>query len=99
MQRLGAPKDPASTVLRVISVRPAADSGECAEEPVPPSLPYRAAPEGIVGFEVLDGAGNDLAVGYEEYGEARGHRRDGSGCSIWLRLGRESWERRRDADA
>ena len=38
------------------------------------------------------------AVGYEENGEALGHRRDGSGRTIRFRLSRQAWERRRRDD-
>ncbi len=38
------------------------------------------------------------AVGYEENGEALGHRRDGSGRTIRFRLSRHAWERRRRDD-
>ena len=56
--------------------------------------------------EALSGAFEDnaaslatsRAVGYEENGEARGHRRDGSGRTIRFRLGRDGWERRRRSD-
>ena len=56
--------------------------------------------------EALSGAFEDNAasiatscsVGYEENGEARGHRRDGSGRTIRFRIGRDAWERRRRTD-
>jgi hypothetical protein len=38
------------------------------------------------------------SVGYEENGEARGLRRDGSGRTVRFRLGREEWDRRRRDD-
>ena len=38
------------------------------------------------------------AVGYEENGEARNRRRDGSGRTIRFRLGRDRWEQRRRSD-
>ncbi len=38
------------------------------------------------------------SVGYEENGEARGHRRDGSGRTIRFRMSREAWEQRRRDD-
>ncbi|HEY6474903.1 MAG TPA: GNAT family protein [Acidimicrobiales bacterium] len=38
------------------------------------------------------------AVGYDENGEARGRRRDGSGRTIRFRMGRETWEGRRRDD-
>ncbi len=61
---------------------------------------------GLGAEEALSGAFEDNAaslatsrsVGYEENGEARGRRRDGSGRTIRLRLGREQWERRRRDD-
>jgi len=62
--------------------------------------------DGLGAEEALSGAFDDnvaslatsRAVGYEENGEARGHRRDGPGRTIRFRLGREAWERRRRAD-
>jgi RimJ/RimL family protein N-acetyltransferase len=62
--------------------------------------------EGLGALEALSGAFEDNAaslatsrsIGYEENGEARGPRRDGSGRTIRLRLGREGWERRRRDD-
>ena len=61
---------------------------------------------GLGAEEALSGAFEDnvaslatsRAVGYEENGEARGHRRDGSGRTIRFRLGRAAWERRRRDD-
>ncbi len=61
---------------------------------------------GLDAEEALSGAFEDnaaslatsRAVGYEENGEARGRRRDGSGRTIRFRLGRDAWERRRRAD-
>jgi RimJ/RimL family protein N-acetyltransferase len=61
---------------------------------------------GLGAEEALSGAFDDnvaslatsRAVGYQENGEARGHRRDGSGRTIRFRLEREAWERRRRAD-
>jgi RimJ/RimL family protein N-acetyltransferase len=61
---------------------------------------------GLDAEEALSGAFEDnaaslatsRAVGYVENGEARGHRRDGSGRTIRFRLGRDAWERRRRAD-
>jgi RimJ/RimL family protein N-acetyltransferase len=61
---------------------------------------------GLGAEEALSGAFEDnaaslatsRAVGYEENGEARGRRRDGSGRTIRFRLGRDVWERRRRAD-
>jgi RimJ/RimL family protein N-acetyltransferase len=61
---------------------------------------------GLGAEEALSGAFEDnvaslatsRSVGYEENGEARGHRRDGSGRTIRFRLGREHWERRRRDD-
>ena len=38
------------------------------------------------------------SVGYEENGEARGHRRDGSARTIRFRMSREAWEQRRRED-
>jgi RimJ/RimL family protein N-acetyltransferase len=61
--------------------------------------------EGLGALEALSGAFEDnvpsiatsRAIGYEENGEARGARRDGSGRTIRFRLSREVWEvRRRD---
>jgi RimJ/RimL family protein N-acetyltransferase len=62
--------------------------------------------DGLGAEEALSGAFDDnvaslatsRAVGYEENGEARGHRRDGSGRTIRFRLGREAWEPRRRTD-
>ena len=56
---------------------------------------------GLGAEEALSGAFEDnaaslatsRAVGYEENGEARGHRRDGSARTIRFRMGREAWER------
>ncbi len=61
---------------------------------------------GLGAEEALSGAFEDnvasiatsRSVGYEENGEARGHRRDGSGRTIRFRMGRDAWERRRRAD-
>jgi len=61
---------------------------------------------GLGAREALSGAFDDndasiatsRAVGYEENGEARGHRRDGSGRTIRFRIGRDTWERRRRDD-
>ncbi len=58
--RSAALKDPIPPVLLLGSTCLAAEPRELAQEPVPPSLPHRTAPEGIVGFQVLDGAGHDL---------------------------------------
>ncbi len=61
---------------------------------------------GLGAEEALSGAFEDnaaslatsRAVGYEEYGEARGPRRDGSARTIRFRLERAVWERRRRDD-
>jgi RimJ/RimL family protein N-acetyltransferase len=61
---------------------------------------------GLGAEEALSGAFDDnaaslavsRAVGYEENGEARGHRRDGSGRTIRFRMGRAQWQRRRRDD-
>jgi RimJ/RimL family protein N-acetyltransferase len=61
---------------------------------------------GLGAEEALSGAFEDnaaslatsRAVGYEENGEARGRRRDGSGRTVRFRIGREAWERRRRND-
>ena len=61
---------------------------------------------GLGAEEALSGAFEDnlaslatsRAVGYEENGEARGHRRNGAARTIRFRLGREAWEERRRAD-
>jgi RimJ/RimL family protein N-acetyltransferase len=61
---------------------------------------------GLGAEEALSGAFEDnaaslavsRAVGYDENGEARGRRRDGSGRTIRFRLGRDAWERRRRDD-
>jgi len=61
---------------------------------------------GLGADEALSGAFEDnaasiatsRAVGYEENGEARGRRRDGSGRTIRFRLGRTAWEERRRWD-
>jgi RimJ/RimL family protein N-acetyltransferase len=61
---------------------------------------------GLAAEEALSGAFEDnaaslavsRAVGYEENGEARGHRRDGSGRTIRFRMGRAQWERTRRDD-
>ncbi len=62
--------------------------------------------EGLGAEEALSGAFEDnaaslvtsRAIGYPENGDARGHRRDGSGRTVRFRLGREDWERRRRDD-
>jgi RimJ/RimL family protein N-acetyltransferase len=61
---------------------------------------------GLGAEEALSGAFEDnaaslavsRAVGYDENGEARGRRRDGSGRTIRFRMGRAAWERRRRDD-
>lgn len=61
---------------------------------------------GLGAEEALSGAFEDnaaslavsRAVGYEENGEGRGRRRDGSGRTIRFRLGRDAWEGRRRDD-
>ena len=61
---------------------------------------------GLGAEEALSGAFEDnaaslatsRAIGYEENGEARGHRRDGSTRTIRFRLGRQRWEQRRRHD-
>jgi RimJ/RimL family protein N-acetyltransferase len=61
---------------------------------------------GLGAEEALSGAFADnaaslavsRAVGYEENGEARGHRRDGSGRTIRFRMGRAQWEGKRRDD-
>jgi RimJ/RimL family protein N-acetyltransferase len=61
---------------------------------------------GLGAEEALSGAFEDnaaslavsRAVGYEENGEARGRRRDGSGRTIRFRMGRAQWERTRRDD-
>jgi RimJ/RimL family protein N-acetyltransferase len=61
---------------------------------------------GLDAQEALSGAFEDnaaslatsRAVGYEENGEARRHRRRGSYRTIRFRLGREAWEERRRSD-
>jgi RimJ/RimL family protein N-acetyltransferase len=61
---------------------------------------------GLGAEEALSGAFEDnesslatsRAVGYEENGEARGQRRDGSGRTIRFRMGRDAWEARRRPD-
>jgi RimJ/RimL family protein N-acetyltransferase len=61
---------------------------------------------GLGAEEALSGAFEDnaaslatsRAVGYEENGEARGRRRDGSGRTVRFRMGREAWELRRRHD-
>jgi RimJ/RimL family protein N-acetyltransferase len=61
---------------------------------------------GLDAQEALSGAFEDnasslatsRAVGYEENGEARNRRREGSGRTIRFRLGRPAWERRRRTD-
>jgi len=62
--------------------------------------------EGLVATEALSGAFDDnvasiatsRAIGYEENGEGRSPRRDGSGRTIRFRLSREAWEARRRDD-
>jgi RimJ/RimL family protein N-acetyltransferase len=62
--------------------------------------------EGLGAEEALSGAFEDnaaslatsRAIGYEDNGEARGKRRDGSGRTIRFRLGRGAWESRRRDD-
>jgi RimJ/RimL family protein N-acetyltransferase len=61
---------------------------------------------GLGAEEALSGAFEDnaaslatsRAVGYEENGEARGRRRDGSGRTVRFRMGRGAWELRRRND-
>jgi RimJ/RimL family protein N-acetyltransferase len=61
---------------------------------------------GLGAEEALSGAFEDNAasiatsrsVGYEENGEARGHRRDGSARTVRFRMGRDAWETRRRDD-
>lgn len=61
---------------------------------------------GLGAEEALSGAFDDnaaslatsAAVGYEENGEGRGSRRDGSGRTVRFRMGREAWEQRRRSD-
>jgi RimJ/RimL family protein N-acetyltransferase len=61
---------------------------------------------GLGAEEALSGAFEDnaaslatsRAIGYEENGEARGKRRDGSGRTIRFRLSREAWEAHRRDD-
>jgi RimJ/RimL family protein N-acetyltransferase len=61
---------------------------------------------GLGAEEALSGAFEDnaaslavsRAVGYDENGEARGRRRDGSGRTVRFRMGREAWQRRRRDD-
>ena len=61
---------------------------------------------GLEAEEALSGAFEDnvaslatsRSIGYEENGEARGPRRDGSGRTIRFRLSRERWEQRRRHD-
>jgi RimJ/RimL family protein N-acetyltransferase len=61
---------------------------------------------GLGAEEALSGAFEDNAasiatsrsIGYEENGEARGHRRDGSGRTIRFRMSREAWGTRRRDD-
>jgi len=61
---------------------------------------------GLGAEEALSGAFEDnaasvatsRAVGYEENGEARGRRRDGSGRTVRFRMGRDAWELRRRND-
>jgi RimJ/RimL family protein N-acetyltransferase len=61
---------------------------------------------GLGAEEALSGAFEDnaaslatsRAVGYDENGEARGHRRDGSGRTVRFRMARAVWEQRRRSD-
>ena len=61
---------------------------------------------GLGAEEALSGAFEDnaasiatsRAVGYEENGEARGRRRDGSGRALRFRMDRDAWEQRRRED-
>ena len=61
---------------------------------------------GLGAEEALSGAFEDNAasiatsrsVGYEENGEARGHRRHGSARTLRFRMGRDAWERRQRDD-
>ena len=61
---------------------------------------------GLGAEEALSGAFEDnaaslatsRAVGYEENGEARGRRRDGSGRTVRFRMGCGAWELRRRND-
>jgi RimJ/RimL family protein N-acetyltransferase len=61
---------------------------------------------GLAAEEALSGAFDDnvaslatsRAVGYQENGEARGRRRDGSARTVRFRIGRDDWERRRRSD-
>ncbi len=61
---------------------------------------------GLGAEEALSGAFEDntaslatsRAVGYDENGEARGRRRDGSGRTLRFRLARDAWEQRRRSD-
>lgn len=61
---------------------------------------------GLGAEEALSGAFEDnesslatsRAVGYDENGEARGRRRDGSGRTIRFRMSRQRWEGRRRRD-
>jgi RimJ/RimL family protein N-acetyltransferase len=61
---------------------------------------------GLGAEEALSGAFEDNAaslatsrsVGYEDNGEARGHRRDGWGRAIRFRIDRDAWEARRRSD-
>ncbi len=61
---------------------------------------------GLGAEEALSGAFEDnaaslatsRAVGYQENGEARGHRRDGSARTIRFRMGRDAWAQRRRDD-
>jgi RimJ/RimL family protein N-acetyltransferase len=62
--------------------------------------------DGLGAEEALSGAFEDndpsiatsRAVGYEENGEARGRRRDGSALTVRFRMGRDAWEQRRRTD-
>jgi hypothetical protein len=61
---------------------------------------------GLDAEEALSGAFEDnaaslatsRAVGYEENGQARGHRRDSSGRTLRFRMGRDVWAQRRRDD-
>jgi RimJ/RimL family protein N-acetyltransferase len=61
---------------------------------------------GLGAEEALSGAFEDnvaslatsRSVGYEDNGEARGHRRDGWGRTIRFRIDRDAWEARRRSD-
>ena len=61
---------------------------------------------GLGAEEALSGAFEDnvaslatsRSVGYDDNGEARGHRRDGWGRTIRFRIDRDAWEARRRSD-